>query len=87
MFDQDPVVSAQRRSEAFRRYHHDTCPTCRRDTQECRNQRIEAVLRELKKDGDYLEPDAFRRSVDVKQCRAPQLERDYSLVLPDWWVG
>lgn len=89
--DDEPDVSAAKRSDMFRRFHAAICPTCRRPLEVCRQKKIDAIMRKAKKgllgkskDG-YLEPHEVTEAANKATCKKPT-ERNYNPVIPDWYT-
>lgn len=82
--DDNPRVSAQKRSAMFRQYHADICETCKWPKEVCREKRIQKVLRQAKKMGRYLEPEMVTQEVNATECKPPD-RRKYTPKTPEWY--
>lgn len=96
-FDDDPKVSAKKRSEYFRRFHADVCQTCRLPLDQCRASKVRRAIGRRKREvreaietnphgpqmDAYMTPEQITAAADAMECKPPRL--DYAPKKPSWY--
>lgn len=84
-----PKSSAVARSEHFRRFHADFCPTCRLPKDVCHDKKITRIKSRRTKEGDsYISGQEMRDLLSREPCRTKPKSPDgrFTPVKPDWYV-